>query len=260
MLITQFLLTFFHRVCGDWNTAILRGSAPFQRSVVIPTDFFCSVSFTKPESQQFWLLANEATTFVVCGKTELNDPYYVDMIWEESFLISYLWEQYPLGSYNRTGSRPRINKVIYANMFVNSNLFRCRAVLQVGFQTVLYKSTLELSTANIDKRYEDFTEGFLSVHDYIELKVAMVTDLHILTAAGLEEMEKYWEMKIRDRRAPDGCHNFVAEHFARNNCSHLEPNQLALLTDGSSLNKFGSGGEVRRLVQQLINRCTRIIA
>ena len=247
----------FRRVCGDWNLTILWKLAPFLRNVVLSTGFFRSTKFQKVVSglRLFWSYAWNATTLIMCGKGEEGARYGFEDL--ESPLVK-LWDSCrdAISSYS---SSPQINKVTYAYMAVHSCVFRYPAVLRVGFQTVLYHSTLILMTGTIAQFYigdeDDVKDGYFLDFDIKLMLRVRGHDSYSLNEVEVEQMKGQWFPKF----ITENSSNPVAEHFARNNCTHLEDSQLAFLTDGNSLRKLDtvvrdSAAAIRNLVKQLINR------
>ena len=240
----------------DWYSAISRGSAPFQRNIVISTDFLCwnewQIIPEFPQFGQFWLLVEEATTLVVCGSSEKGASNSVVKLKEQSTAISKLWKTYTQGDSNHR----QINKVIYANMALHSTVFRCSAVRRVGFETMLHHSTLLVPIADIlrhgatDARFKK-----LFTVDFIDLKITDQKGLasYILSAADVKEMEKQHTSKTMKSINP------VAEYFARKHCTYLADSRLAVLSKGKVLGRIGPRPAVRDFVEHLINRYLTLI-
>ena len=227
---------------------ILRKGAPFLRSVMISTDNFrgCIFDLVEHVNHRFWSFATDAQTVIVCGKAE--DGVSLKSDWKHPTCA--LWDSYT--TENCIHGRPLgISRVVYANMVVHSDVFRCPAVLQVGFETILYYSTLQVPIADIlrhgasDARFKK-----LFTVDYIEVKITgqRGLDSYILSVAGLAEMVKHQISTTVKSSNP------VAEYFARKHCNYLEDSQLAVLADGTTLGRIGPVEAVRDFVEHLINR------
>ena len=231
----------FFRVCKDWRLIISRKAAPFLRTVAISAELFFKDIFWSGNNQarRFWSFAEGASTLAVVGTANWNfKSSWLDL----GYPITRLWECYREQSFFNN-SPLRINKVIYANMDIHSNAFRCSAVLRAGFQTTLYESGLTLPLADIFRFYYD--EGnYVSPTAGLTLEV-VGPDTYTLNAADLEETEKHGINMAYDS---------ATEHFARKNCSHLEEYQLRALSKADFFEHFGSAEEVRMLVEQLINK------
>ena len=219
-----YLIAFF-RVCNGWKQVISRKGAPFLRSVITSTDNFrrCIFGPEKQVNHRFWSFASDVKTVIVCGEAEDSVSSKSDC----TYPIRALWDSYTTETYIH-GRPLGINKVVYANMVVHSAVFCCPAVLQVGFETMLYRSTLKVPIADILRHGAGdvrFTKLFAV--DYIELKITGLEgrDSYIASAADVKEME----IEQTSRRFCGRSNNPVAEYFGRNHCTHLEDSQLALL-------------------------------
>ena len=147
-----------------------------------------------------------------------------------------------------------INKVVYANMVVDSAIFRCPAVLQVGLETMLYHSTFKIPVTDILRHStNDARFKRLFVTDYIVLKISDLGghNSYILSVADVKETRK---QRTSETENSAGSSNPVAEYFARKHCTHLEDSQLAVLADGTTLGRIGPVEAVRDFVEHLINR------
>ena len=234
-------MTAFRSVCKEWNSAVTRKCAPFLRNVVISVDVVTELRHAKSvRIKRFWLSASDATTLIVCGKAEPGGSE------DKKIDIKNFWNSYTSGDVDR---RRRINKVIYVNMLVHSDVFGCPAVLNVGFRTMLYHSTLKLPTGAIFSYDENGNENrhFMnSVTDGVNVMVQVsAADSYSLKESDLVERNDCRLFRSL---------NAVADHFARKNCAYLDDTKLVLLTEGDSVNNFGSAGAVRNLVKQLIDR------
>ena len=174
--------------------------------------------------------------------------------------IEELWGVYQTES-DLHGYPRQIETVIYANGVVYSDVFWRPAVLQVGFQTMLYHCTLMLVIGNIfsyNDRYNS-DEDYDEEEDYLDdIFITNSVDLYLrvigphsyrLSEADVEEMEEYWTPECDEES-----HNPVAEYFARKHCSHLEESQISSLAQDLLYGDFGSAVAVRKLVKQLIDR------
>ena len=146
----MYLIAFF-RVCYGWNVVISRKGAPFLRRVITSTDSLCRGIFgrIKRGNHRFWSFANDATTLVVCGEADDGVSSKTDL----KFPICALWDCYTSERciHGRLPGINSINKVVYANVVVHPDVFRCPAVMQVGFKTMLYHSTLKFPVADISR-------------------------------------------------------------------------------------------------------------
>ena len=137
------------------------------RSVMVSTNHLRRDIFGRIQQRRylFWSFAGDAKTVIVCGKAE--DSVSTKIEWQRP--LCALWDSYT--SESRIDGRPvGISKVVYDNMVVHSDVFRCSAVLQVGFETTLYHSTVQVPITDIschavtDKRHEKWFDV-----DYIKL-------------------------------------------------------------------------------------------
>ena len=103
-----------------------------------------------------------------------------------------------------------MKKVTYANMVVHSSVFRCPAVMQVGFQTMLYHSTLMIE-------YGDIFEHF-QVCEAVEERSVIFRSFHIVVEVVGSDSYTLKQMEEYPKLAPVNPNNPVAEHFARMNC------------------------------------------
>ena len=207
------------------------------------------------ETDRFWSLAENVTTLAIVGTTGLEGTddggHYTNS-------IGKLWTFYKDETTRYDLSR-RINKAIYARTVVNSGVFCNQAVLQLGFQTMLYRCTLKLTIADIfqceEGEYNDHDHHlYVDTADLLALKVER-SDIYTLNQADLEEMVEQ-EKETPNDGDSGKCHNPTAEFFARKNCTHLEDSQLTSLTRDNLLEHFGFAGTLilRKLVKHLINR------
>ena len=205
---------------------------------------------TGSEVPHFWSFAEDATMLTLIGTTRVEQEDWV-------IPLSQLWRFYKEES--SCNNRPlRINKVIYTNMVVHSTVSRHPAVLQIGFQTMLYHSTVKQPVGEVF-RYrdsddsDDEDEGGLDLDNYVEFALKNVgPDTYTFNEA---DVAKLWENRTDDD-ALDEWSNPVAEYFAKKHCAHLEDRELTSLTGNNSSGKLGSAGQVRYLVKQLINMYT----
>ena len=213
-----------------------------------PTGFFRSRHFRKIgyKAYRFWSFAKDARALIICGEDEeVASDHWISQ-------MAKLWEFYRSENPTNDLSR-RINKVMYARMTVRSGLFRSPAVLHVGFQTTLYRSTLILKTGEIFTYDADDHSDRLPICDYAELELKVTRpDSYCLSAADLSKMNE--NEASDDPGAETGSYNVVADHFATKNCPHLEYSQLTLLTQNDSFRNFGLTAAVRKLVNKMINR------